>query len=197
MRRQDGVSLLELLVVLAIIGLMAAIAGSDLFQVQRSVNLRRLAKQIDYDTRLCHVEALTTFRSVGLIFYQEHAKWLYRMIVDGNSNGLSRHDFEKGIDMPIGPRVWLEFLSAGTHVGVPTEWQVPDPSGEGTLPGDGLRLGRSEIISFSARGTATPCSIYFNDGVGRMLAVRINGEIGKIRALEWRRGWKKWQEVVL
>lgn len=187
---------MEVLVVLAIMGMIAAIAGSDLFVVQRSVNLRRLARQVATDTRICHAEALVGLKSVGLVFYQENDKWLYRMVVDGNLNGVSRLDFERGIDKPIGPRVWLEFLSAGTRVGVPTGWKVPDPAG-GLLTGDGLRIGRSQIISFSARGTATPCSIYFNDGESRMLALRINGETGRIRALEWHRGWPEWREVAL
>ncbi len=192
-----GVSLLEVVVVLAIMGLVLAIADSDLFVVQRSVNLVRLARQIDMDARMCHAEALTGCRSVGLIFFQEKDKWLYRMVVDGNINGISRSDFLKGIDKPLGPKVCLEFLSAGTRVGVPVGWRVPDPGGSGFLESDGMRIGRSRIISFSARGTATPCSIYFNDGVSRMLAVRVNGEIGRVRALQWRRGWPQWREVVL
>lgn len=197
MENSRGLALLELLVALAIIGMLAVVAMPDLFVVQRAVNLHRLAKQIAVDTTMCRVEALTGSRNVGLVFYQERDKWLYRMVADGNANGVSRRDYHDGTDKPLGPRVWLEFLSAGTGVGIPVDWHVPDPSGSGTLLGDGLRIGRSDIISFSARGTATPCSVYFNDGRARMLVIRINGEVGRIRALEWRRGWSAWREVAL
>jgi prepilin-type N-terminal cleavage/methylation domain-containing protein len=197
MRDGRGFSMLELLAVLAILGLVVTITAPDLFAVRRSVNLSRLAKQIASDTTICRVEALTTCRNVGLVFYEEGGRWLYRMVADGNRNGVSRREVATGQDRALGPRVWLEFLSAGTRVGVPPGWQVPDPSGSGTLPADGLRIGSADIISFSARGTATPCSVYFNDGFSRMLAVRVNGEVGRIRALEWRRGWPRWREVPL
>lgn len=197
MRRSAGFTMLELLAVLAILGLIVAVTAPDLFAVRRSVDLHRLAKQIAADATICRIEALTSCRSVGLVFYQEQGMWLYRMIADGNRNGVSRREAQANVDRPLGPRVWLEFLSSGTGVGIPPGWHVPDPSGHGTLQGDGLRIGGADIISFSARGTATPCSIYFNDGASRMLAVRVNGEIGRIRALEWRRGWPRWKEVPL
>jgi hypothetical protein len=119
------------------------------------------------------------------------------MVADGNFNGVSRQDFLAGRDRTLGVRTWLEFLSAGTKVGVPDTWRVPDPGGNGFLPPDGLRIGRSNIISFTSTGHATPCSVYFNDGRERMLAVRINGTSGLVRTLEWRKGWRRWQDVRL
>lgn len=197
MLNRRGFSAVELLVVVAISGLLVAITLPDLFAVRRQVDLPRLARQIASDARVCRQEALVSLRNIGLVFYEKKGKWAYRMVEDGNFNGILRQDFLTGRDRAIGPNVWVEFLSAGTRVGVPVDWRVPDPSGRGILPGDGLRLGNSNIISFSELGHASPCSVYFNDGRERMLAVRINGETGRIRALEWRRGWRAWREIVL
>ncbi|HNX49513.1 MAG TPA: prepilin-type N-terminal cleavage/methylation domain-containing protein [Thermoanaerobaculaceae bacterium] len=197
MLSQRGFSAVELLVVLAISGLLVAITLPDLFAVRRQVDLPRLARQIASDARVCRQEALVSLRNIGLVFYEKKGKWAYRMVEDGNFNGILRQDFLTGRDRAIGPNVWVEFLSAGTRVGVPVDWRVPDPGGSGILPGDGFRLGNSNIISFSQLGHASPCSVYFNDGRERMLAVRINGETGRIRALEWRRGWRAWREIVL
>jgi prepilin-type N-terminal cleavage/methylation domain-containing protein len=195
MKLQSGFSLVEILVVLVILGLAVAIALPNLFRVQRTVDLRRLAGQVASDAMMCRREALVASHNVGLVFDELDGEWFYQMVADGNWNGVSRRDFAEGIDKPIGPKVWLEFLSAGARVGVPTEWAVPDPGGNGTLTGKGLRIGNSAIISFSARGTATPCSVYFNDGDTRMLAIRIAGEYTRIRSLEWQRGWAAWKEV--
>lgn len=197
MHTSRGFSALELLAALAIFGLLAAITLPDLFAVRRQVDLPRLARQVAGDARICRQEALVSLRNIGLVFYEVKGKWAYRMVEDGNHNGILRQDFLSGRDRAIGPNVWVEFLSAGTRVGVPPDWQVPDPGGSGSLGGDGYRLGRSNIISFSRFGHASPCSVYFNDGRERMLAVRISGETGRIRALEWRRGWRAWREIVL
>jgi prepilin-type N-terminal cleavage/methylation domain-containing protein len=197
MKLQRAFSLVEILVVLAILGLTIGIGMANLFRVQRTVDLRRLAGQIASDAMMCRREALTGSRNVGLVFDEQNGRWFYQMVADGNWTGVSRRDLADGVDKPIGPRVWLEFLSAGARVGVPPDWSVPDPSGNGTLDANGLRIGRAAIISFSARGTATPCSVYFNDGESRMLAIRIAGQFTRIRALQWQRGWSTWREVAL
>jgi len=195
MRTQFGFSLTEMMVTVALIGLTAAVAMPNLAENRRSSDFRRLTKQLYADAMNCRMEALTSCRNVGLVFAESNGRWYYTQVADGGNDGVSREDFLRGIDKPLGPKVWLEFLSPGTHVGVPPDWRVPDPSGDGVLPEEGLRIGNSRIISFSRAGHATPSTVYFNDGKDRMLAIRTNGELGKIRALLWRRGWTQWQEV--
>jgi prepilin-type N-terminal cleavage/methylation domain-containing protein len=195
MRTQRGFSLMETMVTVALAGLAAAVAMPNLAETRRAGDLHRLAKQVYADAMNCRMEALTSCRNVGLVFAESNGRWFYTQVADSNNDGVSREDFERGVDKPLGPRVWLEFLSAGTHVGVPPDWRVPDPSGGGLLPEEGLRIGSSRIISFSRAGHATPSTIYFNDGKDRMLAIRTNGELGRTRTLLWRRGWEQWHEI--
>jgi prepilin-type N-terminal cleavage/methylation domain-containing protein len=197
MDAEGGYSMLEMLVVVALLGLATAIAIPNLSEMRRKIDLERLARQVAGDAMRCRQEALTNCRNVGLVFTEQGARPYYLMVADGNRNGVSREDFLKSVDKALGPRVWLDFLSAGTRIGVPREWKVPDPSGEGTLGEDGLKVGRSGIISFSPQGHATPSSVYFNDGRTSVMAIRVNGGLGRIRALLWRRGWTHWQEVRL
>jgi prepilin-type N-terminal cleavage/methylation domain-containing protein len=195
--RQRGFTLLEAMVSLCLLGLMAAIAAPNLIEVRRRFDHQRLARQIAHDTMACRIAALTGCRNVGLVFAQEHGKWYYTMVGDRDGDGVSRKDFQADVDRPLGPKTWLEFLNYDVKVGVPAAWRVPDPGGDGLLPPDGMRTGNSDIISFSHLGHATPCTVYINDGRERVLAIRINGSSGVIRALLWRRGWREWQEVVL
>jgi len=197
MREQRGFSLLEVLAVLAIVGLALAVTVPNLEQFKRSSDLVRLARQIAADGLRCRMEALTSCRNVGLVFADIEDHSYYVMVADGDDDGVSRADYLRGIDRAVGPKVWVHFLSGGTRLGVPAAWRVPDPSGSGVLDARGLRVGSSGIMSFSKSGGATPSSVYFNDGRDRVLAVRVNGEVGRIRALLWRRGWKAWREIKL
>ena len=195
--RTTGFTLLEAMVVLGLVALIATMTVPNLLAVRRHADHRRLARQIAQDSLGCRIAALTGCRSVGLVFAQAHGKWYYTMVADRDGDGVSRRDLAGGVDTALGPRTWLEFLSYDVRVGVPAGWRVPDPGGSGLLPSDGMRTGNSDIISFSHLGHATPCTVYFNDGRERMLAVRINGSSGVIRALEWRRGWPAWRELVI
>jgi hypothetical protein len=197
MTTRGGFSLIEALAVLAMIGLTVAIAVPNLEQFERTSDLVRLARQIAADALRCRMEALTSCRNVGLVFSDMEDRSYYVMVADGDDDGVSRADYVRGVDKALGPKVWVHFLSLGAHLGVPPSWKVPDPSVGGTLDQRGLRVGSSGIISFARTGGATPSSVYFNDGRERMLVVRVNGDIGVIRALQWRRGWKQWREIKL
>jgi type II secretory pathway pseudopilin PulG len=197
MDAHSGFSISEALVVVALLALAAAVALPNLSETRRRMDFERLARQVAADALRARMEALTSCRNVGLVFAELEGRPYYVMVADGNGNGVSRQDFVRNIDRALGPRVWLEFLSAGTRLGVPREWRVPDPSGDGTLGEQGLRVGRAEIISFSRVGHATPSSVYFNDGRERVLAVRVHGGLGRIRALLWQRGWSQWRGVRL
>lgn len=197
MDAHSGFSISEALVVVALLALAAAVALPNLSETRRRMDLERLARQVAADALRARMEALTSCRNVGLVFAELEGRPYYVMVADGNGNGVSRQDFLRNIDRALGPRVWLEFLSAGTRLGVPREWRVPDPSGDGTLREQGLRAGRTAIISFSRVGHATPSSVYFNDGRERVLAVRVHGGLGRIRTLLWQRGWSQWRELRL
>ncbi len=197
MNAEGGFSMVEMLVVVALLGLATAIAVPNIAEMRRKIDLERLARQVAGDAMRCRMEALTSCRNVGLIFAEAGGRPYYIMVADGNGKGVSREDFLKHVDRALGPRVWLDFLSAGTRIGIPRDWDVPDPSGDGLLEGEGLKVGRSGIISFSPYGHATPSSVYFNDGRGSMMVIRVNGGLGRVRAMLWRKGWSRWHEVKL
>ena len=153
MDAHSGFSVSEALVVLALLALVAAVSLPNLSETRRRTDLQRLARQVAADALRARMEALWSCRNVGLVFAEQEGRPYYVMVADGNANGVSRQDFLRNVDRALGPRVWLEFLSAGTRLGVPREWHVPDPSGDGTLGEQGLRAGRAAIISFSRHGS--------------------------------------------
>lgn len=196
MTKQKGVSALDALVTVALVGIAAAIFLPNFFTTRRQADMERLARQLRQAVLDCRVQAITGGRNVGLVFGQGRGGWYYTLAEDWDGDGVSRRDLETGVDRTLGPKVWLKFLSSDAGVGVPAGWRVPDPDGSGWLPaGDGLRIGRAHIVSFAAGGGATPSTIYFHDGTSRMLALRVHGGMGRVRLLEWRQGWRQWREL--
>lgn len=197
MTTRRGFSLIETMAALALVALVAALVLPDFTEVRRRTDLVRLARQIAADALRCRIEALTSGRNVGLVFCELDGLAYYVMVADGDNDGVSRADFVRGVDKALGPKVWVHFMSGATHLGVPSHWGVPDPSGGGTLDERGVRVGASNIMSFAHAGGATPSSVYFNDGRDRVLAVRVHGGLGRVRALVWRQGGGEWREVPL
>jgi hypothetical protein len=69
---------------------------------------------------------------------------------------------------------------------------VPElPPEKGTLSGDPVRFGVSDMLSFSPLGTATPGTFYLA-GENAQAAVRVNGGTARVRLMLWRGG--KWVE---
>jgi prepilin-type N-terminal cleavage/methylation domain-containing protein len=196
--REQGMTLVEVLVVLVLVAITVAISIPNLQTIRRKGDLERVARQVRSDLLRSRIAALTGRRNTALVFTEAGGRWSYRLHADGNGDGVLRRDILAGIDQPIGPTVRLDFLCSDAGIGVPSGWVVPDPSGRGTLaPGDGLKIGSARIVSFSPELGATPSSIYVHDATERMVVLRIHGGLGRVRVLQWRRGWEAWRELPL
>jgi hypothetical protein len=64
------------------------------------------------------------------------------------------------------------------------------PPERGVLTGDAIRFGRSDILSFSPLGTATPGTFYLS-GDGAQAAVRVTGGSARVRLMIWRGSWQE------
>ncbi len=198
MTSSSGVSLVDTLVALALVSLGLSVALPNVVALRGQASLERVARQLAADAIRCRASAINRRANVALVFGVAHGNHYYTMVEDGDGDGVLRRDMERRIDRPVGPRIMIDELCRGARLGVPEGWRVPDPAGRGTLrPGDGLRAGRSAMLSFSPLGDATPATVYINDGRERMLAVRIYGGTARVRVMEWRRGWVRWRRVAL
>lgn len=194
MERQSGTTLIEGMVAVAIAGLALAVSLPYLHEARRGAGLDTLARRLAAAAHRCRLLAIDRRHNVGLVFAEGADGWRYAAAEDGDGDGVSRRDVAAGIDPVLGAEVRFESLCEGARLGIPEGWEVPDPAGRGRLrPGDGLKAGSSDIISFTSLGNATSCTLYINDGRNRMLAVRIYGATARVRVLEWRRGWPRWR----
>lgn len=197
-RRKDlrtaGISTVELVLTTAVTGMLLAVAIPVADDARRTAALNHAAGQIHGLLVRCRAVAVLRSRTCSVVFDRfADESWRCVIAEDGDGDGVRRSDIRAGIDPVVGAPLRLEAGGAGPGI---LAGDVPDPSGDGDLagdPGDPIRAGRGNIISFTSRGTATPSSVYLSDHVRRMIVLRVYGGTGRINRLHWKRGWQRWR----
>ena len=118
--------------------------------------------------------SLAVMRSanVALRFRRVGSDFTLQMFADTDYDGVRTRDIDARVDRPIGMPVRLSDLFPGVVIGTP-----------GPLGGDAVRIGSSDLLSFTPLGTATPGTIYIRGRDGTQLAVRILGATARARVL--------------
>jgi hypothetical protein len=140
------------------------------------------------------MEAVMRSTSVAIQFTETQGGYDYAVHIDGNGNGVLTRDIESGTDPRIGAVERLRDQFAGVEFGaVPG---VPAVDSGGTPPGaDPIRLGASNLASFSALGTSSSGTVYVRGRGDSQYAVRIFGGTGKTRMFKLDRHTRRWRPL--
>lgn len=177
-----GVSLVELLAVVAIVGLMVAISVPSLHDLSRKHELQAATAELRSIFRKVRSRAVARGHNSGVKFREIGGVWHYGFVDDGDGDGVTNEDITSGVDRLASPYRQVFGTTGKVRIGLPGV-PVRDPeSGEVVTPSASpVRFNRSTICSFSPRGSATPGSIYLTDGVRSAAAVVVYGATGKVR----------------
>lgn len=179
----DGFTLVEVLFAATLTVLLMAIAIPQLLvSVDRSRGMaatRYLASRM----ALARMQAVSRSAVVALQFREEPVGISFAVYTDGNRNGVRTQEIESGIDPRIEPPVRLTDLFPGVTFAV----------NELLSGSDVLRIGRTNLLSFSPAGTATPGTVYLRSRDGTQWAVRVLGATGRVRALRYDGRTRSWQ----
>lgn len=118
----------------------------------------------------------------------------FTLYADGNGNGVRTGEIRGGTDPRVEPPRRLAHLGVNIHFGFPPNVVPTDPSNPYAKLGrlnDPIRFNRSNLASFTGRGTATPGSVYLTDGT-HLIVVRVLNRTGRIRILEYDRSDRRW-----
>jgi hypothetical protein len=121
-------------------------------------------------------------RDDGSVFYAVYA--------DGDEDGVLTEDIRSGRDRLVSGPFPLSGGAPGVRVGINPGVPAPPPD-RGELSGDPVRFGRSDILSYSPLGTATPGTFYLA-GDAAQAAVRVTGGSARVRLMIWRGG--RWRD---
>ena len=186
---ERGQTLLEMLTVL---GLAVGSLGWAVPALQayfHEVQLRSAVMVFQADFRRARSQAVRGNVQTAIRFEQDSdGTWDYSVYVDGDYDGVRSRDIDRGIDVRVAGPHLLRSGAPGVRIGIrPGVSKIPPQ--RGTLdPADPIHFGRSNMVSFSPLGTASPGTLYL---AGKFLqgAVRVNGTTARVRTLVWRGGW--------
>lgn len=187
-RSRDGATLLELMVVLAIVAVVAATTAPSLLRLSRSLRLSMAANEVVGVLRLARSSAIQNSTNVGVKFrVDDHGRVGFALYRDGDGDGVRTGDIESGVDLQVAAGRTLAHLGGHVRFGFPAGIVPRDP----TRPSrslerldDPIRFNRSDIAAFNSLGGSTPGSLYITDG--RQLAVvRLFGRTGKVKIMRY------------
>jgi prepilin-type N-terminal cleavage/methylation domain-containing protein len=189
---KKGFTAVEILTVVAILGVTAAAAVPAFATYRRRASLIAQATQVRAVFRAARMRAITRNANAGVRFSQRGSGWMYALYDDGDGDGVRADDIAAGIDRCFKPAsVLLPEFQVAT-VGV-LPMSIRDPDGDLLTPASSpVQFGRTATCSFSPTGTATPGTIYLVSGDGMIYAVRVLGASGKVRALRYDAGRRRW-----
>lgn len=133
------------------------------------------ARYLAHQCALARFQAVGRSRNVALRFQPREDDYDVQLFVDGNRNGVLARDIAKGIDIPLerAERIGQKF--PGVRIGT-----LP-----GTADGDAVKIGRTELLSFTPLGTATAGSVYVLGRDDTQLVVRVLGATARTRVQRW------------
>ena len=178
---EHGSTLVDVLFVVSLIAILSAVVLPQSLTAVDRIRAGAAARHLASRMAAARAQAVMRSAHVAMRFEEGSSGVSFTMFVDGNGNGVRTADIGAGVDPPLDTRSLLSDHFPGVAIAV-----------SGSAGTDAVRLGATDLLSFTPFGTATPGSIYVRGRDGSQFAVRILGTTGRTRIqryLEHTRTW--------
>ena len=182
--RPRGFTLIEILFVIALWAVIAGIAAPQVLVALDRQKAWAAARYLTARMAMARSYAVTRSAYVALRFTRLGDDVMFQMFLDDNHNGVRTLDIASQVDRGLGVPTRLSELFPGVVIGISTEL--------GELGTDPVRIGSTNLLSFTPLGTATPGTIYVRGRDGLQLAVRVTGPTGRTRLLRYVPRTREW-----
>ena len=187
-----GYSLLELTFAVGLMATLGAVAGPQLLASVDDVRAAGAVRYLSGRLQRARMEAVARSVDVALQFVPTTDGYTYAEYRDGNDNGIRTRDIQRGVDPPITAVERLPDQFAGVDFGVLPG--LPAVDSGGAPPGtDPIKLGSSNILTFTALGNSSSGSLYVLGRRNAQYVIRVFGETGKTRVLKFDARARQWQ----
>ena len=184
-RFEAGRSLVEVLMMLVVMTIFASIAIPRGWVLVREYQLRGASLYMRGLIRQVRALAVSKNTYVAIVFDQVDGGPELAIHIDGNGNGIRRADIRSGVDKKHRGPLKLGDLFPGIRYGSPAHEAAPE------FPP--LRIGRSQILSFSPIGQSTSGTLFLSNEYGTIHAVVVLGSTGRVRVARYWNG--RWEPV--
>jgi prepilin-type N-terminal cleavage/methylation domain-containing protein len=189
---QSGYSLLELLLVLAIVGILAGISVPQMLASLDDYRVSGAARYVATRIQRTRMEAINRSTAVAVQFLQDTSGYSFGAYVDGNGDGVRTQDIRDAVDPRIGAVDHLSNNFSGVEFGLLAG--LPAVDAGGVPPGtDPIKLGVSNILSYSPSGTSSSGSLYLRGRGPTQYVVRVFGDTGRVRILKFNAVTRQWK----
>lgn len=175
-----------------LLGLLAAAATPALFAALSRERVVTAARELEQEMARLRSEAIASRRDVAMRLSWSLGRYSYAFYADGDGDGVRSDDIGAGRDPLIGAARELWSRYEGIDFGL-LDVPIPEvpPGSTSLLPGgDPVRFGRSDIITFTPKGTSSSGTLYVSDGHSTVTAVVVYGGTGRLRL--WRFDRDRW-----
>ena len=184
-------SFIEILFVLGAAATVSAVAVPETLATIDDSRTAAAARYVSTRLQRTRMEAVTRSASAAVRFTRQSNHYDFATYLDTNRNGVLSKDIQSGVDRVIQPADRLGNNFPGVEFGAIPDLPAVDSSS--TAPGsDPIRLGSSDMVTFTATGTATSGSLYVRGRRNAQYVVRVYGETGKTRVLKFLSGSGQW-----
>jgi len=181
---KTGYSLIELLFVMSAAATAGGIAIPSLLTALDDYRTAGAVRYISTRIQRTRMEAVSRSTNAAMQFIQVGAGYSYGIYVDGNGDGVRTLDIKNGIDRRLGAIERLPDNYAGVDFGLLPGLPPVDPGSP--APGtDPIKLGSSNLLSYSSIGTSSSGSVYVRGRGKVQYVIRILGDTGRTRVLKF------------
>ena len=189
---QRGYSLVELLLVLAIVGIVAGISVPQILATLDDNRTSAAARYVSARIQRTRMEAINRSTAVAVQFLQGTDGYSFAVYADENGDGVRTQDIRDAVDLQIGAVDHLSNNFSGVEFGLLAG--LPAVDAGGVPPGtDPIKLGASNILSYSPQGTSSSGSLYLRGRGHTQYVVRVFGDTGRVRILKFNPVIRQWK----
>lgn len=189
--RQRGFSLVELIVVMALFGVLVAVFAPNLKAYSVRSQLEGAARQFQGEFRKARSIAVRSGRQTAIRFEDAPQGPMFSVYADANGNGVLSSEIARGSDPRIAGPFELTGKAPDVRVAIRPGTPAIPPERGSLAPEDPIRFGRSNMLSFSPDGTASPGTFYLATRY-EQAAVRVSPGMARVSFWTCRGGvWRE------
>jgi prepilin-type N-terminal cleavage/methylation domain-containing protein len=190
-----GMTLAELLVVLGILALLVGVAIPAAAYVRDQGRVAAGARYMATAFQAARWNSVAHRKARGFAFERLGSDWVFRIVEDGNGNGLRTSEVRKGVDRVLsGPHRLGEFVE-GVEPGFPPGGpfpKIPPEKGFISDTSDPVQFGSSDLVSFTPLGSSSSGTLYLTDGREALYGVVLFGPTVRVRVWRYDRKAGRW-----